>query len=319
MIELASNNLVINKEVNKILNNIVKSKTFSNGYIFYGPEGIGKKPTSIKFIQDIFKLYESNLNIEQKVKANNHPDFLLIEPTYLVKGKQINRSEYEPTKNNKASIRIDQIRNIKNFLSQKSLESEKKIVLIVDAHLLNEAASNCLLKTLEEPSNGIFILLTSRIKILLDTIISRCQLVRFKSFSNKVLKDFVKDNLEQEIFDMDKELDFHYLIYSANGSPGKILENIQIWTRIPKEIKNNLHFPLHDNLKIFEISKLISEQLEIQEQIFLINVIQNKWWDETKNSNIIKNLEDLKSHINKYIQPRLAWEVILLKISLETF
>ena len=319
MIELASNNLVINKEVNKILNNIIKSKTFSNGYIFYGPEGIGKKPTSIKFIQDIFKLYESNLNIEQKVKANNHPDFLLIEPTYLVKGKQINRSEYEPTKNNKASIRIDQIRNIKNFLSQKSLESEKKIVLIVDAHLLNEAASNCLLKTLEEPSNGIFILLTSRINILLDTIISRCQLVRFKSFSNKVLKDFVKDNLEQEIFDMDKELDFHYLIYSANGSPGKILENIQIWTRIPKEIKNNLHFPLHDNLKIFEISKLISEQLEIQEQIFLINVIQNKWWDETKNSNIIKNLEDLKSHINKYIQPRLAWEVILLKISLETF
>ena len=119
--------------------------------------------------------------------------------------------------------------------------------------------------------------------------------------------------------DMDKELDFHYLIYSANGSPGKILENIQIWTRIPKEIKNNLHFPLHDNLKIFEIAKLISEQLEIQEQIFLINVIQNKWWDETKNSNIIKNLEDLKSHINKYIQPRLAWEVILLKISLETF
>ena len=319
MIELASNNLVINKEVNKILNNIVKSKTFSNGYIFYGPEGMGKKPTSIKFIQDIFKLYESNLNIEQKVKANNHPDFLLIEPTYLVKGKQINRSEYEPTKNNKASIRIDQIRNIKNFLSQKSLESEKKIVLIVDAHLLNEAASNCLLKTLEEPSNGIFILLTSRINILLDTIISRCQLVRFKSFPNKVLKDFVKDNLEKEIFDMDKELDFHYLIYSANGSPGKILENIQIWTRIPNEIKNNLHFPLHDNLKIFEIAKLISEQLEIQEQIFLINVIQNKWWDETKNSNIIKNLEDLKSHINKYIQPRLAWEVILLKISLETF
>ena len=48
-------------------------------------------------------------------------------------------------------------------------------------------------------------------------------------------------------------------------------------------------------------------------------MIQNKWWDETKNSNIIKNLEDLKSHINKYIQPRLAWEVILLKISLETF
>jgi len=35
--------------------------------------------------------------------------------------------------------------------------------LIIDAHLLNEAASNCLLKTLEEPNNGIFILLTSKL------------------------------------------------------------------------------------------------------------------------------------------------------------
>ena len=66
-------------------------------------------------------------------------------------------------------IKIAQIRNIKTFLSQKSINSEKKIVLINDAHLLNEAASNCLLKTLEEPSNGIFILLTSKLNLLLDT------------------------------------------------------------------------------------------------------------------------------------------------------
>ena len=52
-------------------------------------------------------------------------------------------------------IKIAQIRKIKTFLSQKSINSEKKIVLIIDAHLLNEAASNCLLKTLEEPSNAV--------------------------------------------------------------------------------------------------------------------------------------------------------------------
>ena len=40
----------------------------------------------------------------------------------------------------------------------------------MDAHLLNEAASNCLLKTLEEPTNGIFILLTSKIDHLIDTV-----------------------------------------------------------------------------------------------------------------------------------------------------
>ena len=187
MIDLKTDNLLINKEVNENLESILKRKAFSNGYVFYGPEGIGKKQTAIKFIKEIFIRYSSKSNIEKKIIENNHPDFLLIEPTYILKGNLINRSEAEPSKNNKGTIRIEQIRNLKTFLGRKSIESENKIVLIVDAHLLNEAASNCLLKTLEEPANGIFILLTSRLNLLLDTIISRCQLIRFKSFSYKQL------------------------------------------------------------------------------------------------------------------------------------
>ena len=316
MIDLKSNNFVNNEEVNKNLRNIIKRRIFSNGYIFYGPEGIGKKTTAIKFIQDIFKLYESNANIEEKIKYNNHPDFLSIEPSFFIKGKLINRSDYE-SPNNKATIRIDQIRNIKNFLSQKPLESEKKIVLIIDAHLINEAASNCLLKTLEEPTNGIFILLTSKLNLLLDTVISRCQLVRFKSFSYKHLEEFVKERFDIASIDIEKELHFQYLVNSANGAPGKILDNLKIWTEIPKEIKNNLNSPLKDNLEILRIAKLISQELEISEQIFLINIIQNKWWRDTKNLNIINKLEILKSHISSYVQPRLAWEVILLEIAIE--
>ena len=318
MIDFDSKNFLINKEVKNNLENIIKSKIFSNGYIFHGPEGIGKKHSAFKFIEEIFKLYDSHSNVQDKIKDNNYPDFLCIEPTFFIKGKLINRSEYESPKNNKATIRIDQIRNIKSFLSQKSLESEKKIVLIIDAHLLNEAASNCLLKTLEEPTNGIFILLTSRLNLLLDTIISRCQTVRFKSCSYEQLIVFVKDNLDLESFDIDKELNFQHLINSANGSPGKILDDIKIWTKIPKEIKDNLNSPLKDNLEILKISKSISEQLGIYEQIFLINLIQNKWWDQTKNSSIIKKLEVLKKHITNYIQPRLAWEVILLEIANQT-
>jgi len=49
-------------------------------------------------------------------------------------------------------------------------------------------SANYLLKTLEEPSNGIFILLTSKLNLLLDTIISRCQIVRFRSISSKQIK-----------------------------------------------------------------------------------------------------------------------------------
>ncbi len=317
MIDLKTDNLLINKEVNENLENILKRKVFSNGYIFYGPEGIGKKQTSIKFIKEIFNNYSPNSNNEKKIKDNNHPDFLLIEPTYFLKGNLINRSEAEPPKNNKGTIRIEQIRNLKTFLGQKSIEVGRKIILIDDAHLLNEAASNCLLKTLEEPTNGIFILLTSRLNLLLDTIISRCQLIRFKSFSYKQLEIFIRNNLDSLELDICKELNLREFINSANGSPGKMLKDIKFWEELPNEIKENLDVPLNDNLEILKITKMISEELEIDHQIFLINFIQQKYWAKTKNKNIIKKLENLKLYLKGFIQPRLAWEVTLLKIAIE--
>ena len=317
MIDIKTDNLLINKEVNENLESILKRKAFSNGYIFYGPEGIGKKQTSIVFIKEIFKKYSSNSNIEKKIIDNNHPDFLLIEPTYLLKGNLINRSEAAPSKNNKGTIRIEQIRNLKTFLGQKSIESGQKIVLIDDAHLLNEAASNCLLKTLEEPTNGIFILLTSRLNLLLDTIISRCQLIRFKSFSYKQLEVFIRNNLESLDLDFYKELNLQSFINSANGSPGRILKDIKLWNELPNEIKENLDFPLSDNLEILKTAKIISEELDFDQQMFLINFLQQKYWAKSKNRNIIKKLENLKIYLKSFIQPRLAWEVTLLKIAIE--
>ena len=317
MIDLKTDNLLINKEVNENLENIIKKKAFSNGYIFYGPEGIGKKQTAIQFIKEIFNTYSYNSNIEKKIIENNHPDFLLIEPTYFFKGNLINRSEAEPSKNNKGIIRIEQIRNLKTFLGQKSIESGGKIVLIDDAHLLNEAASNCLLKTLEEPANGIFIFLTSKLNLLLDTVISRCQLIKFKSFSYKQLEIFIKNNLDYTVLDIYEELNLQDFINSANGSPGKLLKDIKLWNELPNEIKENLDLPLSDNLEILKITKIISEKLDIDQQIFLINFIQQKYWAKTKNSKIVEKLENLKIHLKGFIQPRLAWEVTLLKIAIE--
>ena len=182
---------------------------------------------------------------------------------------------------------------------------------------MNEAASNCLLKTLEEPTNGIFILLTSRLSSLLDTIKSRCQLIRFKSFSKKQLELFVRKNSDSSILESEEGLNLEDLINSANGSPGKILNNIKMWNELSYEIKDNLDFPLSDNLEIIKISKIITEELEIDQQVFLINFIQKKWWRKTNNKSIIKILEDLKVNIKGFVQPRLSWEVALLKIAIK--
>ncbi len=318
MIDLKKNNILLNEEVNTCLDKIIKNKSFANGYIFYGAEGVGKEQTAFRFIKEIFKQYSPSENVEEKIANNNHPDFLVIKPDSLLTTKSSKSSDLEKTKKSGSQIiKISQIRNIKTFLGQKSINSEKKIVLIIDAHLLNEAASNCLLKTLEEPSNGIFILLTSKLNLLLDTIISRCQILRFRSFSSKQIKSILKDYLDNSKLKINTKFKFEDLLNSANGSPNQLLKNIEIWNDFSNEIIGKLDSPIKSSLEIFEISKLISEKLEICQQICLVNLIQTIWWRKTKNIGLVKKLENLKDLLRKNIQPRLAWEITLLRISME--
>ncbi len=318
MIEVKKNNFFLNKEVNTYLKNIIKNKSFANGYIFYGAEGVGKRQTALQFIKEIFKQSSPSENVEERIKNKNHPDFLIIEPDSPLATKSTRSSDPKKTiKSGSEIIKIGQIRNIKTFLSQKSINSEKKIVLIIDAHLLNEAASNCLLKTLEEPSNGIFILLTSKLNLLLDTIISRCQIVRFRSFSSKQIKSILKENLDNDKLNFNSKLKFEDLINTSNGSPNQLLKNIEICNDFSDEIIIKMDSPIKNSLEILEISKSISEKLEIVQQICLVNLIQTIWWRKTNNIGLVKKLENLKYLLRNNIQPRLAWEITFLKISME--
>ena len=317
MIEVKKNNVLINEEINACLNSIIKKKSFANGYIFFGAEGVGKKQTALLFIEEILKQFSTSGNIEEKISNNNHPDYLIIGPNSPMQGKSSKSKDLEKTtKNGSEIIKIAQIRNIKNFLSRKSINSEKKIVLITNAHLLNEAASNCLLKTLEEPSNGIFILLTSKLNLLLDTIISRCQIIRFRSFTSNQINSILKNFLESSKIKISKNLKLEDLIASANGSPGQLLKNIEIWNELSDEIIRKLDYPTNNIQEILELSKVISEQLAIDQQIYLVNFIQIVWWRKTKNSALIEKLENLKFYLRKNVHPRLTWEITFLKISM---
>ena len=95
------------------------------------------------------------------------------------------------------------------------------------------------------------------------------------------------------------------------------MKNIEIWDEFSDEIISKLDSPIKSSLEILEISKSISENLEISQQIYLVNLIQTIWWRDTKNISLIKKLENLKYLLRKNIQPKLAWEVTFLKISME--
>ena len=151
----------------------------------------------------------------------------------------------------------------------------------------------------------------------MDTIISRCQIVRFRSFSGKQLNSVLSDYLDPSKININETLKLQDLVNSENGSPRQLLKNIEIWNELSDEITSKLSSPIKNNLEILEISKSITEQLDTYQQIYLVNFIQIIWWRKTNNIDLVKKLENLKSHLRKNIHPRLAWEITFLKIAME--
>ncbi len=94
---------------------------------------------------------------------------------------------------------IDDIRELREAVHTAPYESTYKVYIIDEVHMLTKEAFNALLKTLEEPpAHVIFILATTEEERLLDTILSRCQLFRFRSPSRAVLATTVSDIAKKE-------------------------------------------------------------------------------------------------------------------------
>jgi DNA polymerase-3 subunit gamma/tau len=94
---------------------------------------------------------------------------------------------------------IDDIRELREAIHTAPYESPYKVYIIDEVHMLTKEAFNALLKTLEEPpSHVIFILATTEEEKLLDTILSRCQVFRFRSPSRSVLAETVTDVAKKE-------------------------------------------------------------------------------------------------------------------------
>lgn len=150
--------------------NIAEDK-FPHAVIFSGAEGIGKRLAAD--ICAAALLCENPTNGEpcgtcescRLVAARSHPDFYVVEA--------------EATKTTR-NIKIGQIRDMQSEASLKPINSARRVVIIDGAELMNNAAANCLLKTIEEPpSQTIFILLTASRSTLLMTIRSRCITIQF--------------------------------------------------------------------------------------------------------------------------------------------
>lgn len=137
---------------------LAEHRRIPQAMIFAGVEGLGKRAMAISFV----KLLDSG------------EDLILITP----EGRE---------------IKIEQIRELQKELSLKPRLSDFKAAIIDKAERMRKDAQNCLLKTLEEPKGkALLILITSKPEALLETIRSRCQILKFypPSFYFQGVDDF---------------------------------------------------------------------------------------------------------------------------------
>ncbi len=303
----------------KILRSAISKEHFSPAYLFSGPAGVGRKKTAEIFIMSILSRNHDKETIRRKIENNNHPDLLCIEPSYLLQGKSISQTKAKLeniSMKSRPQIRINQIKEIIDFLGSKPFESDRSIVIIEDIEEMNESASNALLKTLEEPNKGLFILISERPEKLLPTIRSRCQLVPFTRLSDQKVEKIVQQfEFSPEINDIPNEK-IKELIAFSNGSPGTYQTNIKYWLGISNKVRQKLDTGLKNPIQVLTLAKEITDELNIDQQLWLINFQQNRIWERENNSILVQKLEGLRKQLLTHVQPRIAWEITLLEMNI---
>lgn len=160
-----------------MLKKSIDNDHLSHAYLFYGPNGTGKKEMAFALS---CLLYGVDLDSP--------------EGKQITEGKHLN-VEYIAKEEGKTAVSKEQILSIQDEFSKTSLVSGKRIYIVDGLDTATKQAQNSLLKFIEEPSGeyvGIF--LATELSDVLSTIQSRCEIVYFKPISNEDLINELKNN-----------------------------------------------------------------------------------------------------------------------------
>jgi DNA polymerase-3 subunit delta' len=182
----------------------VRSRRLAHGLLFLGPDSVGREATARALARGLLCDRRGGPDAVvpfgcgvcrgcRRVDNGMHPDVTIV----LSEAEAVSRGLAEPDgKKARPSpeIKIDAIREVCRQLPQRPYEGRTRIVIVVDAHRMNERAQNALLKGLEEPgeAENILILIAPGARALLPTIASRCQRQSFSPLSPDALRTILR-------------------------------------------------------------------------------------------------------------------------------
>ena len=284
-------------------------------YLFAGPDGVGRRLAALRFLEGVLAGPGGADAIRRRLQEGNHPDLLWVEPTYQDKGQLVPASKAEElglARRAAPQLRLEQIREVSLFLSRRAVEAKGCLVVLEGAEAMAEGAANALLKTLEEPGDGLLILIAAAPDQLLTTIRSRCQQIPFTRLSPSQLASVLERCGEAGI-----GADPPLLVELAAGSPGELLRCRQAWAALPEGLADRLLglAASADPLQALALARDLAEALDAEQQLWLLGWWQLALWRRQAPLAQLQRLERLRSQLRSYVQPRLAWEVALLELA----
>jgi DNA polymerase-3 subunit delta' len=288
-------------------------------YMFCGPHGVGRSIAARRFLEGVIAGPGGSASVRRRLLEGNHPDLLWVEPTYSEKGQLVPASQALAagiSRKAPPQLRLEQVRAVSQFLGRRPVEASRCLVVIEAVEAMAEGAANALLKTLEEPGDGLLILLTAAPDRLLSTIRSRCQLIPFARLAPEQLQQVLAAQAQQPECPDPPEL-----VELAAGSPGALLEQREQWKALPDGLAQRCaalvgeaHPPLSP-VEALSLARDLSEALEVEQQLWLLDWWQLRLWRQRHDPEQLHRLEILRRQLRAYVQPRLAWEVALLELS----
>ena len=219
------------------LNKFLRRGKLAHAYLFYGPEHVGKFTVAEHFA-GLF----------------NSSEVIILSPEHTLVSKKEKRKD----------IPIDDIRELKRRLSFAPEGSKWRVVIINEAEKLSDSAADAFLKILEEPGEQtLIILVASSCELLLPTIISRTQSIRFSVVAEETLLKFIKSREESK---KKQEL----ILAIAAGRPGIAVRLMEMKDYLTEEME------FLKNINSILQKKEIPEAFRLVEKIVLKEELRDK-------------------------------------------
>lgn len=310
-------NTIGHKNIYTYFDKVQKNNRMHHAYCFAGQHHVGKRHVAHQLAKKILQVQDVHLS----------PDY-----------SHLKIEKNPKTGKTRKVILVEQVRDLRIFLQMTSSKGGNKVAIIETAELMGLAASNALLKTLEEPTKNTFIiLLTTDEQQLLPTVRSRVHTIYFEPLTTSEMHNGFKKLHGDHLL-------FEEIIGWSHGLPGlatTLFTQKEVAQEYKKEIDrfyNFINAPFSDKLK--GANEMFGDKSDhIKQRSHIINVleiwqliIQDIWrarlgqtqvyasdtdtsaFTESLMLNLLKKIEIAKSQLNKNVHPRLSVEQILLDI-----